>query len=75
MAGETLLIPVEDAVREYNGIFTLSPTAALIFQTISEGGEEADATAALCEQFDVSPEEARADVRSFLDSLAQFGII
>lgn len=75
IAGETLLIPVEEAVKEYNGIFTLSPTAALIFQTVSEGGDEQDAVNALCGEFDVSPEEARADVQAFLASLAQYGII
>ncbi len=75
VAGETLLIPVEESVKEFNGIFTLSPTAALIFQTVSEGGEAADAAAALCEQFDVTPEQAQADVRDFLDALAQYGIL
>lgn len=75
IAGETLLIPVEEAVKEYNGIFTLSPTAALIFQTVSEGSDEQDAVNALCGEFDVSPEEARADVQAFLASLAQYGII
>lgn len=75
VAGETMLIPVEESVKDFNGIFTLSPTAAVIFQTISDGGEAADAAAALCEQFDVTPEEAKEDVQSFLDALAQFGII
>ena len=75
VAGETLLIPVEESVKDYNGIFTLSATGALIFQILSEGGTEEDAAAALCREFEVSQTDAEADVHSFVDSLREFGIV
>ena len=75
IAGETLLIPVEETVAEYNGIFTLTPTAKLIFQTISDGGDENDAVNALCGEFDVDRQTAAEDVRDFIESLRSYGIV
>lgn len=75
IAGETLLIPVEETVAEYNGLFTLTPSATVIFQTISDGGDEEAALAAVCREFEVDPETARADVEGFLEQLRSFGII
>ena len=75
VAGETLLIPVEDAVKDYNGIFTLSPSGAVIFQTLADGGDEADAAEAVFNEFEVSREEAAEDVRAFVAALRDFGIV
>ena len=66
---------MEESVKEYNGIFTLSQTGALIFETISEGGSEDDAISVICDEFDVPQEDAAADVHSFIESLREYGIV
>lgn len=75
IAGETLLIPVEDTAGEYNGIFNLSPSAALIFKDIRDGKEEPEIIKDLCENFEVEEAQAAADTKEFLDSLRNYGII
>lgn len=75
VAGETMLIPVGNTAAEYNGIFTLSPSAAAAFEAISNGGDEEDALRAILDNFDVDEDTARKDLDDFLVSLREFGII
>lgn len=75
IAGETMLIPIEETVGEYNGIFTLTPAGALIFECIEQGKTEDEIPDIICENFEVDREEAAADAKEFLNSLKSFGII
>lgn len=75
IAGETMLIPVEETVGEYNGIFTLSPAGALIFKSIQDGKDEDGIIEAVCDAFEVDRAEAESDTFEFLDALRKFGII
>ncbi|MGN0443426.1 MAG: PqqD family protein [Acutalibacteraceae bacterium] len=75
VAGETMLIPVGNTAAEYNGIFTLSPSAATAFEAINNGGDEEDALRAILDNFDVDEDTARKDLDDFLVSLREFGII
>ena len=75
VAGETMLIPVGETTSEYNGLFTLSPTAAVIFNTIKNGGDEETALKAVLDEFEIDEETAKKDMKNFLESLREFGII
>lgn len=75
VAGETMLIPVGNTAAEYNGIFTLSPSAAVAFEALNNGGDEEDALRAILDNFDVDEDTARKDLDDFLVSLREFGII
>lgn len=70
-----MLIPVGDTVRDYNGIFTLSPTAATAFRAIEAGCDEDEIVNAVLDEFDVDRVTAEKDVAEFLDVLKQYGII
>lgn len=66
---DQLLVPVSGAIARTNAVFPLNATGALIWQHIT-GGESVPETAnALARAFDVSLEQARSDVTSFIQRL------
>lgn len=75
VAGETMLIPVGDTSSEYNGIFTLSPSAATAFKAFQSGKSEEEALNDILSEFDIDKETAKADLDEFVDSLKEFGIL
>lgn len=75
VAGETMLIPVGETTNEYNGLFTLSPTAACAFSVFRNGGDENDALKAILSEYEIDEETARSDLEEFILSLRDFGII
>ena len=75
VAGEAMLIPVGDTTAEYNGLFTLSPSAATAFSVLQKGGDENDALNAILEEFDIDRKTAEGDLQAFLCSLKDFNII
>lgn len=75
VADETMLIPVGETTGEYNGLFTLSPTAATAFSVFSDGGDEEAALKAILEEYDIDEETAKKDLDDFVVMLKEFGII
>lgn len=53
----------------------LNATGALVVQTMLDGGTQADATAALIDQFEVDESQANADVATLLDGLRSAGLV
>ena len=68
--GEAVIITLKD-----RRIHVLNETATVIYRRICEGGSAQDACAALCSDYDITPECARADVASTLDELVGLGIL
>ncbi|MFI1561557.1 lasso peptide biosynthesis PqqD family chaperone [Streptomyces sp. NPDC020490] len=52
----------------------LNPTATLVVRTLIGGGEEADAAAALVEEFDVDRAQAMRDVEALVRQLRGSGL-
>lgn len=53
----------------------LNATGALVVRTLLDGGTQADATAALVDQFEVDEAQANADVAALLDGLRSAGLV
>ncbi|MBP9988926.1 MAG: PqqD family protein [Ruminococcus sp.] len=75
VSGVDMLIPVGETVRDYNGIFTLSPTAATAFRAIENGCNEEEIINKVLDEFDIDRKTAEEDVAEFLDMLRRYGII
>ncbi|MGW3118239.1 lasso peptide biosynthesis PqqD family chaperone [Streptomyces sp. NPDC001107] len=52
----------------------LNPTATLVVRTLLDGGEEADAAAALAQEFDIDKAQAQQDVETLVRELRDSGL-
>ena len=56
-------------------VFTLNETGALILKGLQEGKDIPVITEQLLTHYDVQPEEAEAEVKAFIDMLANNGLV
>ncbi len=75
VGGEKLLVPLGANVITLNGLITLNDTAALVWELLAQECTLEELTVAVTEQFDTTPERARADVRTFIDEITQLGLL
>ncbi|MEU0171090.1 lasso peptide biosynthesis PqqD family chaperone [Streptomyces iakyrus] len=52
----------------------LNPTATLVVRALLDGGDEADAAAALVREFDIDQAQARQDVETLVRELRESGL-
>ena len=67
---EYLLIPVNQDTVDLDTAFVLSETGAFIFDHLDGNHSVSDIIRMIFENFDVTEEEAREDVISFLDQIS-----
>ena len=67
---QTVLLNVETGMY-----FGLDPVGTQIWKGLADGDDETALVARLVEQYQVSPEGLRSDVRAFIDELADEGLI
>ena len=75
IAGETLIVPVAGQVGDLNAIYTLNEVASTIWETIEGPTAVSTIVDTLTREYDVTPDEAQADVLELLDALAVKGLI
>ena len=75
ICGETLLMPVGEKTKQFNGIFTLSETGAFLIDAVMNGADEQKAARDLAAEFEISEETAANDTREFLAQLLDYGIL
>ena len=73
--GETILVPIKSGVGELESILTLNETGAEILRVLQARGTVEDAAEALAAKFDISPEQALADVVEYVEILESAGVI
>ncbi len=75
VGGQDLLIPLGAKVLDMNGMVTLNPVGGFIWELLAEDRTFDDLVAAVVERFEVGVDRAGADVKAFVDDLAQKGWI
>ena len=75
IAGDTILVPVGKTVYDSNGLFVLNELGTFIWEILPQAQSEADIVDAVLEAYEVSAEEAKADVAEFLEKLKKLEII
>lgn len=75
IAGDTILVPVGKTVLDSNGLFVLNELGAFIWEILPGVETEAEICNAILAEYEVSPEEAAADVANFLEKLRQLNIL
>lgn len=70
-----VVLPVDSAALEFNGMLTLNESGALLWKVLEQGaGREALVDALTCEYM-VDPVQAMNDVDEFLEKLAKAGCL
>ncbi len=75
IAGDTILVPVGKTVYDSNGLFALNELGAFLWDKLPEADTQEDLLNAVLAEYEVTPEEAAADIADFLRKLEELGII
>ena len=69
---EYVLIPLQHDLQHANKLYTLQHVAAFIWRHIDGTRSLADIADCIVTEYEVSREQAEADLREFVESLGQF---
>lgn len=75
IAGDTILVPVGKTVYDSNGLFALNELGAFLWDRLPEANTKEDLLKAVLAEYEVTSEEAAADIDEFLSKLKTLGII
>lgn len=75
IAGETILVPVGKTVYDSNGLFVLNELGNFIWELLPNVQTEEEICKAILAEYEVSMEEAAADVAEFLSKLREMEMI
>lgn len=75
VAGEQILVPIRRDVADLKAIFALNTVGRCIWELLDGTRGTGAVLAGLVERFDVSPEEASADLHAFVERLTQAGLV
>lgn len=64
-----------EALVDFNGMLTLNESGVLLWKALEEGKDREGLVEALTGEYEVSEEQASADVDAFLDKLSQAGCL
>ena len=72
---EYILVPVRDTAVHFNGIISLNPVSAFIWEKLENGADKASVLNDLLQEFDVEMATAEADLNEFLQTLQEKGFL
>ena len=75
VGGQPVVVSVGAASQFFNGMIRLNSTGVFLFKELKNEKTEDDLVNALTNKYEVDEETARADVKSFVETLAKPGII
>ena len=70
-----VVLPLADEVVDFSGMLTLNDSGVMLWNVLENNGDRDAMVAALTSEYDVSDEQAKADVDEFIEKLVQIGCI
>ena len=74
MPGMNLVMPIGENVKTFNGALMLNDTGALVYEELSKNSSTEEIARRLTEEYNVSLEQAVADVKKTIDTLREAGV-
>lgn len=74
VAGNCVVVPIGEEAVEFNGVITINETGKFIWELMSEGIEKEELLAKFMAEYNVSEEDAKEDIRAFIQTLLDNGI-
>ena len=75
IADDYIIVPVGKAAMEFNGMITVNETGAFLWKLLTKGATKEELLHAMLEEYEVSAEEAEADIDEFLQLLQENQIL
>jgi hypothetical protein len=75
IAGEGVLVPIRSGVGDLHSIFTVNEVWAAIWGLIDPKRTTVEIARLVCDEFEVTPEQAARDVATFVTTLKDKGLI
>lgn len=74
VAGEYMLIPIGEAITDYNGLFIITESGMLLWDLIKNGAEKDELVSALMKEYEIDSKTAAEDTNEFIQKLRDLGI-
>ena len=71
--GSWVVLPIGAATVDFNGMLSLNESGALLWKRLEQGADREDLADVLTAEYDVSRQQALADVDEFYDILVRAG--
>lgn len=75
VAGTWIVLPLSSKTISFKGMLTLNNSGIMLWNILEKGCSEENLTDALTSEYEVSEEQAKADVEEFIAKLAKAGCI
>lgn len=75
VADTWVVVPVAQAAEDFPGMLTLNESGRYLWELLESEQTEQSLTLALTERYEVTAQQAAADVRNFLDRLIKVGAV
>ena len=75
ISGQNVAVAIGEASKTFHGMIKLNDSGLIIWNALAKDVTEADIVDAILEQYEVDPEQAAADVHSFVEVLKDAGIV
>lgn len=71
IAGSSIIVPVGDRVKEFNGVINLNDTGVFLWKLLEKGATEQELVEALLNEYEVEKEIAERDVNKLVSKLKE----
>ena len=68
-----VVLPLAEQTVDFTGMLTLNASGAMLWKLLEQGSDRSALVDALLSEYEVSPQQASADVDEFLSKLKQAG--
>jgi hypothetical protein len=75
IGGETLVVPVRGGVGDLDSIFSFNPLGSELWNLLQAGNSVGEMADWVTERYEVSSDQAVADIEAFLDELSRSGLV
>ena len=75
IAGEMIIVPIRSGIGDLDSIYTLNAVGTAVWQLINGQRTVAEIAAMIAADFEVTAEQAEADVLEFIASLQSEGLV
>lgn len=75
VGGQYVVVALGEASRSFNGIIRLNDTGRLLWEELSAEKTEQQLCEALLAEYDVTPQQAQADVAAFVQTLKKAALL